>query len=138
MEHIPKPLMREWPPLGSLPVFCVCVDEQPYNCIIELSHTHTLLRAHTHTHTHTQVFTVEQKKMFFDWRQQCTQTLRVISPKKPQRGRKYESITDVPITRTHTHTHARTHTCIRTQLGPWILHYPCYPITHTCTKWAWC
>lgn len=34
-----------------------------------------------------EVFTVEQKNLFFDWKQQCNQTLRVLSPKKPPKGR---------------------------------------------------
>lgn len=34
-----------------------------------------------------QAFTLEHKKLFFEWKQQCHQVLRVITPKKPRSAR---------------------------------------------------
>lgn len=36
-----------------------------------------------------EAFTVDHKNLFFDWKQQCQQTLRVITPKKALRGRSW-------------------------------------------------
>ena len=35
-----------------------------------------------------QAFTVDQRKLFFEWKQQCQQTLKVISPRRSPRGQR--------------------------------------------------